>query len=53
MSRHDIADYMGLTAETVSRVLTRFARDGLISMPHPYEVGLLREDRLRHLADGD
>jgi CRP-like cAMP-binding protein len=30
MSRKDMADYLGLTAETVSRLLTRLESDGLI-----------------------
>jgi CRP/FNR family transcriptional regulator, nitrogen fixation regulation protein len=33
MSRQDIADYLGLTIETVSRTLTQLERDGVISMP--------------------
>ena len=33
MSRIDVADYLGLTLETVSRTLTGFARQGLIRMP--------------------
>ena len=53
MSRHDIADYVGLTAETVSRVLTQFARDGLISIPQPYQVDLERIDELRRLANAE
>ena len=30
MSRREIGSYLGLTLETVSRVLSRFQRDGLI-----------------------
>lgn len=50
MSRHDIADFIGLTAETVSRVLTRFTRDGLIAIPQPYQVDLLNMEKLRDLG---
>ncbi len=33
MPRSDIADYLGLTIETVSRTLSQFTRDGLIRLP--------------------
>lgn len=35
MSREDIADYLGLNVETVSRTLSRFKRQGLIRLPKP------------------
>ena len=33
MSRQDIADYLGLTIETVSRTLTLLEKTGLITLP--------------------
>jgi CRP/FNR family nitrogen fixation transcriptional regulator len=42
MSRQDIADYLGLTIETVSRTLTQMERDGIISIPVSRRI-LLRD----------
>jgi CRP/FNR family nitrogen fixation transcriptional regulator len=40
MTRQDIADYLGLTIETVSRTLSQFERDGVISLPGTRRVRL-------------
>jgi CRP/FNR family nitrogen fixation transcriptional regulator len=40
MSRIDIADYLGLTIETVCRVLSLFKRDGMIAIPNPHRIEL-------------
>jgi CRP/FNR family nitrogen fixation transcriptional regulator len=40
MSRSDIADYLGLTIETVSRTLTQLERDHAISMPSSRHIVL-------------
>jgi CRP/FNR family transcriptional regulator, nitrogen fixation regulation protein len=40
MSRHDIADYLGLTIETVCRVLSAFRRAGMIDIPNPHRIEL-------------
>lgn len=40
MSRQDIADYLGLTIETVSRTLTQLERDGLIGIPVSRQIVL-------------
>src|SRR6201991_5041580 len=49
MSRQDIADYLGLTIETVSRTLTRLAREKLLVIV-PDGVRLLDKDRLAQIA---
>jgi CRP/FNR family transcriptional regulator, anaerobic regulatory protein len=49
MSRQDIADYLGLTIETVSRTLNRFERDGVIRIV-PGGVSLLDTERAEGLA---
>lgn len=52
MSRQDMADYLGLTIETVSRTFTRLTREGLIALPTPQRVVLLRPDELQARAEG-
>lgn len=51
MTRQDIADYLGLTIETVSRTLTQFERDGMIAMPNTREIMLRNVEALQDLAD--
>jgi CRP/FNR family nitrogen fixation transcriptional regulator len=41
MARLDIADYLGLTIETVSRTLSRLQKRGLIALPNIRQVKLL------------
>ncbi len=38
MTRADIADHLGLTLETVSRMLAELKRRGIIELPHPQEI---------------
>jgi CRP/FNR family transcriptional regulator, anaerobic regulatory protein len=52
MSRQDIADYLGLTIETVSRTLTRLRQEGLIAVPDASAVLLREPARLQRIADG-
>lgn len=49
MSRQDIADFLGLTIETVSRTFTRFERDGMIEILQG-SVRLLDSARAEALA---
>jgi CRP/FNR family transcriptional regulator len=52
MTRGDIADYLGLTIETVSRTFTKFRTEKLISLPGVSDVLVLDHSRLRRLAGG-
>ena len=49
MSREEIGNYLGLTLETVSRLFSRFAREGLITV-NQREVKLLNLSALKELA---
>ena len=51
MSRNDIADYLGLTIETVCRVMSAFKRDGAIDIPTPHRIEL--RDRAALAAIGE
>jgi len=51
MSRQDIADYLGLTIETVSRTFTKFERDGVIEIV-PGGICLVDPARAQALASG-
>jgi CRP/FNR family transcriptional regulator len=53
MSRTDIADYIGLTTETVSRTFSRFAKEGILALPTTHDVVLRRPERLEEMASGD
>ena len=53
MSRQDIADHLGLTIETVSRIFTRFKQAGLISLPDRHAVVVEDGARLASMAEGD
>ena len=51
MSRNDIADYLGLTIDTVCRVLSAFKRDGLIAIPSPHRIELCDREALETFGD--
>ena len=50
MSRQDMADYLGLTIETVSRTLSQMEREGLIAIPNARQIRLLRREALEELV---
>jgi CRP/FNR family transcriptional regulator len=51
MTRYAIADYLGISTETVSRTLTRFRHDGLISSPRNNEIEILNRDALCRVSE--
>jgi CRP/FNR family transcriptional regulator, anaerobic regulatory protein len=52
MSRHDIADYLGLTIETVSRTFTKLRCQQVIDLPDSHTVVIIDEDMLCDIAEG-
>ena len=50
MTRSDIGDFLGLTIETVSRVMTELRKKGVIALPTPYRVAVLKPAALRAMA---
>ncbi len=53
MQRQDIADYLGLTIETVSRTFTHMKEKGLIALPTTRRVEILKLEALERLASAD
>jgi CRP-like cAMP-binding protein len=51
MSRQDIADYLGLTIETVCRMLTDLKRKRIVSLPVPGQVVVEDMDTLQQLTE--
>lgn len=52
MSRVDVADYLGLTVETVSRTLSAFKRAGSIAIPNTHRVEVRDREALEAIAEG-
>src|SRR6516225_2743299 len=51
MSRNDIADYLGLTIETVCRTLSAFKRAGAIAIASPHRIALLDRSALEAMSE--
>ena len=51
MSRNDIADYLGLTIETVCRTLSAFKRAGAIAIASPHRIELLDRSALEAMSE--
>jgi CRP/FNR family transcriptional regulator len=53
MSRLDMADYLGLTLETVSRSFSQLKREGLVAFTDAREVTLLKRGRMQMIDAGE
>ena len=53
MSRADIAGFLGLRTETVSRAFTEFRLSGLIALPTAQHVTVLQPEALADVAEGE
>ena len=51
MARSDIADYLGLTIETVSRTFSKFKERGLIRLTSARVVTIAKPDALQALCE--
>lgn len=51
MSREEIGSYLGLKLETVSRTLSRFNQEGVISVEHKH-IKILQPEVLQHIISG-
>ena len=47
LGRQDMADYLGLTLETISRTLSEFRRMGAIALPKRRQIRILNKAKLR------
>ena len=52
MSRTDIADFLGLTTETISRTLTQLRKNNIIAIDNIHTVVVLQPQSLREQAQG-
>jgi len=53
MSRSDIADFLGLTTETVSRTITHFRKSGIIALDGVQTVVVLDPAALQEMSEGE
>lgn len=52
MTRADVADYLGLTPETVSRIVTRLGHEGVIATLEGGNIEITEREKLREIVEG-
>lgn len=53
MNRIDVADYLGLSAETVSRTFSRLVNEGVLELLTNHTIIVRQPERLRKIAEGE
>jgi CRP/FNR family nitrogen fixation transcriptional regulator len=53
VTRYDVAEYLALSVETVSRALTGLKERGVIALSGPREIGIIDRDALENERDAD
>ena len=51
MGRGDIADFLGLTTETVSRTISQFRADGILGLTTAQDITVFDPQALRRLSE--
>lgn len=52
MTRKDLADYLGMSFETVSRAFSELKRYGIVSLPSAYDVIVHDDEKLTDVSEG-
>ena len=50
MTRQDLADYLGLTTETVSRTFTELRDEGVLTLPHARQIQVVAPEKLAMIS---
>jgi CRP-like cAMP-binding protein len=53
MTRRDIADYLGLTLETVSRTISQLQAEGMVALSSARQITVQRRSKLQELGSED
>jgi CRP/FNR family transcriptional regulator, anaerobic regulatory protein len=51
MTRIDMADYLGITVETVSRTISQLRREGILALPEPHRIAIVELAAVEMIAE--